>query len=171
MGKIFSSKRSRNWEQKKVPQDASLGRILIVVDQVLHRSPDHFLCSQTRPLPDLRDAHTSIRLPAHRDFVQPYSRIQARAKSVAAPFICADARNIEMLTDFQPVHTRGNLGVLARLLNARTEIRVSQRDAVFVAARSIDNLGGRDGTVGVNPVAPPPTEGGGRVGDLFAVAV
>src|SRR5882762_2615176 len=90
--------------------------------------------SQARPLPDLRDAHTSIRLPAQRDFVQPYSRIQARAKSVAAPLICADARNIEVLTDFQPVNTLGNLGVLARLLNSRTEIRVSQRDAVFVAA-------------------------------------
>jgi hypothetical protein len=76
-----------------------------------------------------------------------------------------------VLTDFQPVNPLGNLGVLARLLNSRTKIGVSQRDAVFVAARGIDNLPDRDGAVGVNPVAPPPTEGGGRVGDLFAVAV
>jgi uncharacterized protein (TIGR00730 family) len=33
------------------------------------------------------------------------------------------------------------------------------------------NLPGRDGAVGVNPVAPPPTEGGGQVGDLLAVAL
>jgi hypothetical protein len=69
------------------------------------------------------------------------------------------------------VNTVGDLAVLARLLDAWTEIRVSQRDAVFVAARGIDNLAGRDGTVGVNPVAPPPTVGGGRVGDLLAIAV
>jgi hypothetical protein len=59
-----------------------------------------------------------------------------------------------VLTDFQPVNTLGNLGVLARLFNSRTKIRVSQRDAVSVAAGGIDNLVGRDGTVGVNPVAP-----------------
>jgi hypothetical protein len=35
----------------------------------------------------------------------------------------------------------------------------------------ISNLPGRDGPVGVDSVAPPPTVGGGRVGDLFAVAV
>jgi hypothetical protein len=35
----------------------------------------------------------------------------------------------------------------------------------------IDNLPGRDGTVRVDPVAPPPTVSGGRVGDLLAVAV
>jgi hypothetical protein len=39
-----------------------------------------------------------------------------------------------MLTDFQPVNTLGNLGVLAWLLNSRTKIRVSERDAVLVAA-------------------------------------
>jgi hypothetical protein len=75
-----------------------------------------------------------------------------------------------MLTDLQPANTLGNLGVLARLLNSRTKIGVSQRDAVFVTARGIDNLLGRDGAVAVNPVAPPPTVCGGRVGNLFAVA-
>jgi hypothetical protein len=39
-----------------------------------------------------------------------------------------------VFTDFQPVNTLGNLGVLARLLNSLTEIRVSQRDAVSIAA-------------------------------------
>jgi hypothetical protein len=76
-----------------------------------------------------------------------------------------------VLTDSQPVNTVGNLAVRARLLNSWTEIGVSERDAVFIAARGIDNLAGRDGTVGVNPVAPPPTVGGGQVGDLFAIAV
>jgi hypothetical protein len=76
-----------------------------------------------------------------------------------------------VLTDFQPANTLGNLGVLARLLNSRTKIGVSQRDAALVAARGIDNLVGRNGTVDVSPVAPPPTEGGGRVGDLLAIAV
>jgi hypothetical protein len=76
-----------------------------------------------------------------------------------------------MLTDFESVNAVCDLAVLARLLDAWTEIGVLQRDAVFVAARGSDNLGGRNGTVGVDPVAPPPTVGGGRVGDLFAVAV
>jgi hypothetical protein len=76
-----------------------------------------------------------------------------------------------MLTDLQPVNTLGNLRVLARLLNSRTQIGVPQRDAVFVAERGIDNLPGRDGIVGVNPVAPSSTEGGGQVGDLLAISV
>ncbi len=76
-----------------------------------------------------------------------------------------------MLTDLQPVNTLGNLAVLAWLLDSRTEIGVSERDAVSVAARGIDNLTGRDGTVGISPVAPPPTVGGGQVVDLLALAV
>jgi hypothetical protein len=39
-----------------------------------------------------------------------------------------------VLTDFHPVNTLGNLWVLAGLLNSLTEIRVSERDAVFIAA-------------------------------------
>ena len=74
-----------------------------------------------------------------------------------------------MLTDLQPVNTVGNLAILARLLYAWTKVGVSQRDAVSVAARGIDNLTGRDGTVGVDPVALPPTISGGQVGDLFAI--
>jgi hypothetical protein len=97
-------------------------------------SPDGSLGSQARPLPDFRDAHTPVRLPTYRDLVQPHSRIQAGAKSVTAPLVCANAGNIEMLTDPQPVNTLGNLGILARLLNSRTKIGVSQRDAMFVAA-------------------------------------
>ena len=46
-----------------------------------------------------------------------------------------------------------------------------QSDAVIVAARGIDNLSGGYGTVSVDPVAPPTPVGGGRVGDLLAVAV
>ena len=90
--------------------------------------------SHAGPFPDFRDAHAAVRLPAHRDPVQPCSRIQAGAESVAAPLVRADARNIEVLTDFQPVNTLGNLGVLARLLDSGTEIGVSQCNAVFVAA-------------------------------------
>ncbi|MFZ0797109.1 MAG: hypothetical protein WCA13_15950 [Terriglobales bacterium] len=48
---------------------------------------------------------------------------------------------------------------------------MSERDAVFVAARRIDNLTRRDGTMRVDPVAPSPTICCGRVGDLFTVAV
>jgi hypothetical protein len=33
-----------------------------------------------------------------------HRRIQAGAKSVAAPLVCTNARNIEVLTDFQPVN-------------------------------------------------------------------
>ncbi|MGC2467106.1 MAG: hypothetical protein WA517_18075 [Candidatus Acidiferrum sp.] len=76
-----------------------------------------------------------------------------------------------MLTDLQPVNAVRELSVPARLLDAGTKARVPQRDAVFVAASGIDNLPGRDGTVGVDPVAPPTTVCGGRVGDLLAVAV
>jgi hypothetical protein len=76
-----------------------------------------------------------------------------------------------VLTDLQPVNTIGKLRVLAGLLNSWTEVGVFQRDAVPIAARGIDNLAGRNGTVGVNPVAPPPTVGGGQVGDLLAVSV
>jgi len=89
---------------------------------------------QARPLPDFRDAHAAVRLPAHRDLVQPRSRVQAGAESVAAALVCADAPNIEMLTDFHPVDSVGNLAVLARLLDAWTEICVPQRDAPLVAA-------------------------------------
>jgi hypothetical protein len=57
------------------------------------------------------------------------------------------------------------------LLDAWTDAGVPQSDAVFVAASGIDNLPGRDGTMRVDPVAPPPTVSGGRVVDLLAVAV
>ena len=76
-----------------------------------------------------------------------------------------------MLTDSQPVNTVGNLAVRARLLNSWTEIGVSERDAVFIAARGIDNLPSRDSTVRVDPVAPTTTVGGGWVGDLFTFAL
>lgn len=76
-----------------------------------------------------------------------------------------------MLTDLQPVNAGRDLAVLARLLNAWTDAGVPQCDAVFVAASGINNLPGRDGTVRVDPVAPPPTVGGGRVVNLLAVAV
>jgi len=123
------------------------------------------------PFPDLCDAHTAVRLPTHRDLVQLHSRIQAGAKSIAAPLVRTNVRNVEVLTDFEPVNTLGNLGVLARLLNSWTKIGVLQRDAALVAARGIDNLSGRDGTVGVDPVATTTTKGGGQVGDLLAVAL
>jgi hypothetical protein len=90
------------------------------------------------PHADFRDAHAPIRLPAHRDLVQPRSSIQAAAKSVAALLVCANAGNVEVLTDFQPVNAVGNLAVLARLLDALTEVGVSQRNAVLIAARGID---------------------------------
>jgi hypothetical protein len=76
-----------------------------------------------------------------------------------------------VLTYFEPVNAIRNLAIRARLLDAWAKIGVPQRDAVFVAARGIDNLPGWDGTVSVDPVAPPPTVGGGRVGDLFAIAL
>jgi hypothetical protein len=113
--------------------------------------------SSAVPLPNFRDPHASIRQPAHRDLVQPRSRVQAGAESVAAPLVGGDAANIEVLTDPQPVNAVRNLAVRARLLDSWTEIRVLQSDAVSVAARGIDNLTGRDGTASVSPVAPSPT--------------
>ncbi|HWY53618.1 MAG TPA: hypothetical protein VNZ03_04100 [Terriglobales bacterium] len=79
--------------------------------------------------------------------------------------------NVEVLTDLQPIDAVGDLSVLARLLDARTEEGVFQRDAALVAARRIDNLPSKDGAVGFDPVAPSPTVGGGRIGDLLAIAV
>ncbi len=49
--------------------------------------------------------------------------------------------NVEVLTNFQPVNTVRNLAVLARLLDAWTDVGVSQRDAVFVAASKHRQLG------------------------------
>jgi len=102
--------------------------------------------SHARPLPDFRDAHDPVRLPTHRDPVQPRSRVQARTKSVAAPLVRAYPSDIEVLTDLQPVGAVGNLAVLARLLDASTEIGVSQRDAVSVAAGGIHDLTCWNGT-------------------------
>ena len=82
-----------------------------------------------------RDAHTPLRLPTYRDLVEPHSRIQAGAKSVAAPLVCSNALNIEMLTEFQPVNTLGNLGVLALLLNSRTESQGQEDRASETSAR------------------------------------
>jgi hypothetical protein len=90
----------------------------------------------------------------NRHPVQPRSSIQAGAESVAAPLVYADARNVEVLTDLQPLNAGRDLAVLARLLDAWTDVGVPQCDAVFVAASGIDNLPRRDGTVRVDPVAP-----------------
>ncbi len=127
--------------------------------------------SHARPLPDLRDAHAPVRLPAHRDPVEPRSRVQARTKSVAAPLIGSDAPNIKVLTYFEPVNAIRNLAVRTRLLDAWTEIRMLQSDAALIAARRIDHLTGRNGAVGVDPVAPTTSVGGGWVGDPLAVAM
>ena len=132
---------------------------------------DPYLGSHDSPRPDLRDAHAPVRQTPYRDLVQPRSSIQTGAESVAAPLVYADARNVEVLTDLQPVNAGGDLAVLAQLLDAWTDVGVPQCDAVFVSASDIDNLPGRDGTVRVDPVAPPPTVGGGRGVDLLAVAV
>jgi hypothetical protein len=126
---------------------------------------------KSRPLANLHDADASVRQPTHRDPVQPRCCVQARTKSVAAPLVSAHAPNIEVLTDFEPVNTVGDLAVFARLLDAKSEVSVLQSDAVSIAARRIDNLTRWDGTMGFDPVAPTPTVCRGRVGDLLAVAV
>ena len=69
-----------------------------------------------------------------------------------------------MLTDLQPMNALGDLAVLARRLDPWTKVAMSQGDAVLVAARGINNLPRRDGTVGVDPVTTPATVGGGQVG-------
>jgi hypothetical protein len=71
--------------------------------------------------------------------------------------------NIEVLTDLEPVNAVGDLAIRPRLLDSRTKIGVPQRNAMLVAASGIDNLSGMHSTVSVDPVAPPPTVGGGRV--------
>ena len=93
--------------------------------------------SHARPFSDLRDAHAPVQQPAHRHPVQPRSSIQAGAESVAAPLVYADARNVEVLTDLQPVNAGRDLAVLARLLDAWTDVGVPQRDAVFAALKLV----------------------------------
>ena len=132
---------------------------------------DLHLDAHATPLPDFRDAHAPVRLPTDRDLVQPRSRVQAGAKSIAAPLVRANPRNMEVLTDPQPVNAVGNLAVLAWLLNSWTEIGVLERDEVSIAAGGIDNLTVRERAVGVSPVAPTTTIGGGQVGDLLAISV
>jgi hypothetical protein len=134
-------------------------------------SPVRALTSQAKPLPNLRHAHAPVRLPAQRDSIQPRSRLQAGAEAVAAPLVSSYATKVEMLTHPKPVNAIRDLSIRARLLDAGTKVSVRQSDAVPVAARGIDNLPGRHGTVRVDPVAPSPTKGGGRVGDLLAFAV
>jgi len=126
---------------------------------------------KSRPFPNFRDAHAPIRLPTHRDLVQPRSRVQAGAESVAAPLVSTHASNVEVLPSSQLVNAVGDLAVFARLLDSRTEVGVSQRDAGSISARGIDNLPGRHRTVSVDPVALSPTVCSGRIGDLFTVAV
>lgn len=104
------------------------------------------LSSHARPSPNFRDAHASVRQPAHLDPVQPRSRVQAGSESVPASLVRAEASNIEMLTDPQPVNTFGDFGILAQLLDAGTKVSVLQSDAPLVAARRIDNLPSRNGT-------------------------
>jgi hypothetical protein len=129
------------------------------------------LDSFASPQSNLRDAHTPVWEPAHRDSVQPRSGIQPGAKSVAAPFIRAHVSDIEVLTDFQPVNALCNFAVLAWWLDAWTEMGMLERDAVLVAARGIDDLSGTYGAVRVDPIALPPTVCSGRVGDFLTVAM
>jgi len=89
--------------------------------------------SQARPLPDLRDADAPVRQPAHRDLVEPSSRIQTGSESVAAPLIGSDAPNIKVLTYSEPVNSVGDLAIFARLLDSRAKVCVLQSDAVLVA--------------------------------------
>src|ERR1700687_5508120 len=86
----------------------------------------------SRPFPDLGDAHTAVRQPAHRHSVQSRSHVQARPESVAALLVYADALDLEVLTDLQPVDSVGDLTVLTRLLDARSEVCVLHSDAAPV---------------------------------------
>jgi len=65
-----------------------------------------------------------------------------------------------VLSDFQFVNAVRKLAVSPRLLNAETQVRMLQRDALLVAARGIDDLSLGDGTLRVDPVSPTPTVGG-----------
>lgn len=123
------------------------------------------------PLSNLRDTHIAIRLAAHRNFIHSQCRIQPGAESIAAPLVRADTPNVEVLTDFEPVYAVGNLAVRSRVLDARTEISVLQRNTVPIAAGGIDDLTVRDGTVRFDPVTLPPTVCSGRIDDLLAVAM
>ena len=75
-----------------------------------------------------RDVHASVRLPAHRHPVQPRSRNGIGCGSARL----SRCRNVEVLTDLQPVNAGCDLAVLARLLDAATEVRVPQCDATRV---------------------------------------
>jgi hypothetical protein len=82
------------------------------------------LCSHARPHPDFHYAHAAVRQPAQRDPVQPRSSIQAGAESVAAALFYADARNVEVLTDLQPLNAGRELSVPAgpREVDLSTEV-------------------------------------------------
>lgn len=86
------------------------------------------------PQANSRDAHASVGQPAHRDLVEPSSRIQTGSESVSAPLVRSDAGNIKMPPDPQPVNSVGDLAIRARLLDPWTEIRMLQSDAMLVAA-------------------------------------
>jgi len=127
--------------------------------------------SEGIPFTCFGDPHTAVGLTAHRDPIQPRSRVQARSESVTAPLVRANAPNIEVLTDFHSVDALGELAIRAGLFDSRTEVCVLKSDAVSIAAGGIDNLTFRNGTVGVNPIAPTPTVCSRKIGDLFAVAM
>ena len=67
---------------------------------------------------------TTFVTPVRQPVRTPSSRVQAGTESVAAPLVRADALNVEVLTDLQPVNAGRDLPVLARLLDAWTDVGV-----------------------------------------------
>ena len=70
---------------------------------------------------------------------------------------------------FGGTNFQGTASVFVRVL--LPSLGVPERDAVSIAARSIHDLSGWNGAVGVSPIATPTPVCGRDVGDLFAVAV
>ncbi len=65
------------------------------------------LKAKAAPRPDFRDPHAAIRLPAHRDPIQPRSHVQVGAKSVPALLVLADADAGYYLAVLAGCSTRG----------------------------------------------------------------
>ena len=66
------------------------------------------------------------------------SRVQAAAKSVPASLVCAHAMNVKMPSDLQPVDVVGDLAILARLVDARTQICVPRHKSQLPRPSSPD---------------------------------
>lgn len=84
--------------------------------------------------PNLRDEHAAVWLPAHRDLVEPRSRVHARAKSVAAPLVSANPCRVQPgSADAVSVST----GKLIPEISHKPETHINQPNRRFLESRKM----------------------------------